>query len=203
MYNEDTLVQTTTADYLQHALKWDESIYAMDEVFGKEGTLGRTHDGEVVLTRYLGEMLMRLNPGLPQEAYQDALRLIVGDSASSVLLATNRDKDRLHKNGVEVSFRNDKGQRIKKRLRLFDFDNPDNNHFLVVREFWIRGDLYIPPSCRHCGLREWHSAVVHGIEKSAQGHQGCLRAEPGRLQNHRAASVSSQCLHHFGQWRGC
>ena len=25
MYNEDTLVQTTTADYLQHALKWDES----------------------------------------------------------------------------------------------------------------------------------------------------------------------------------
>lgn len=142
MYNEDTLVQTTTADYLQHALKWDESIYAMDEVFGKEGTLGRTHDGEVVLTRYLGEMLMRLNPGLPQEAYQDALRLIVGDSASSVLLATNRDKDRLHKNGVEVSFRNDKGQRIKKRLRLFDFEHADNNHFLVVREFWIRGDLY-------------------------------------------------------------
>ncbi|MDZ4149539.1 type I restriction endonuclease, partial [Methylicorpusculum sp.] len=47
-----------------------------------------------------------------------------------------------HKNGVEVSFRNDKGERVKKRLRLFDFDHPENNHFLVVREFWIRGDLY-------------------------------------------------------------
>jgi len=142
MFNEDTLVQTTTADYLYNELSWDESIHAMEEVFGKEGTLGRTHDGEVVLTRYLGEMLMRLNPGLPLEAYQDALRLIVEVSASSVLLSTNRDKDKLHKNGVEVEFRDNKGERVKKRLRLFDFDNPTNNHFLVVREFWIKGDLY-------------------------------------------------------------
>lgn len=142
MYNEDTLVQTTTADYLLNELNWDESIFAMDEVFGREGTLGRNHDGEVILTRYLGEKLMQLNPGLPQEAYQDALRIITEVSSSSVMLATNRDKDKLHKNGVEVSFRNDKGERVKKRLRLFDFDRPDNNHFLVVREFWIRGDLY-------------------------------------------------------------
>ena len=142
MYNEDTLVQTTTADYLLNDLNWDASIYAMDEVFGREGTLGRSHDGEVVLNRYLGEKLMQLNPGLPVEAYQDALRIITEVSSSSVLLATNRDKDKLHKNGVEVSFRNDNGERVKKRLRLFDFDHPENNHFLVVREFWIRSDLY-------------------------------------------------------------
>ncbi len=100
MYNEDTLVQATTADYLFKQLNWDDSIYALHEVFGKEGTLGRSHDGEVVLTRYLGEKLMQLNPGLPLEAYQDALRLITEVSSSSVLLATNRDKDTLHKNGV-------------------------------------------------------------------------------------------------------
>ena len=72
MYNEDTLVQATTADYLLNSLGWDESIYAYYEVFGKEGTLGRCHDGEVVLTRYLGEKLMQLNPGLPLEAYKAA-----------------------------------------------------------------------------------------------------------------------------------
>lgn len=54
MYNEDTLVQATTADYLLNELNWDESIFAMDEVFGREGTLGRSHDGEVVLTRLFG-----------------------------------------------------------------------------------------------------------------------------------------------------
>lgn len=142
MYNEDTLVQATTADYLLNELGWDESIYAYHEVFGKEGTLGRSHDGEVVLTRYLGEKLMQLNPDLPLAAYKAALGIIIEVSSSSVMLATNYEKDQLHKNGVQVSFRNDQGELVKKRLRLFDFDNPENNHFLAVREFWIRGDLY-------------------------------------------------------------
>ncbi|MAB43584.1 MAG: DEAD/DEAH box helicase [Pseudomonadales bacterium] len=139
---EDHLAQETTANYLLHDLQWDESIYAMQEVLGKEGTLGRTNETEVVLNRYLGQKLIDLNPGLPMEAYEDALRIVNEYSSSSVLLATNREKDNLHKNGVEVSFRNDKGERVKKRLRLFDFDNPEKNHFLVVRELWVKGDLY-------------------------------------------------------------
>ncbi|WP_439833193.1 type I restriction endonuclease subunit R [Aeromonas caviae] len=139
---EEYLAQETTADYLLHDLQWDESIYAMHEVLGKEGTLGRNNETEVVLARYLGQKLIELNPGLPMEAYEDALRIVNEYSSSSVTLATNREKDSLHKNGVEVGFRNEKGERVKKRLRLFDFDNPANNHFLVVREFWIKGDLY-------------------------------------------------------------
>ncbi|MBD9443740.1 type I restriction endonuclease subunit R [Pseudomonas sp. PDM04] len=139
---EDHLAQETTANYLLHDLQWDESIYAMHEVLGKEGTLGRTNETEVVLNRYLGQKLIDLNPGLPMEAYEDALRIVNEHSSSSVLLATNREKDNLHKNGVEISFRDEKGERVKKRLRLFDFDNPSANHFLVVRELWIKGDLY-------------------------------------------------------------
>ncbi|MES9980430.1 MAG: hypothetical protein ABW107_16960, partial [Candidatus Thiodiazotropha sp. 6PLUC5] len=74
--NEDTLVQTTTADYLEEQLGWD-SVYAYNnETFGNEGTLGRLNDKEVVLTRYLGEALVKFNPGLPDAAYQDALRQI-------------------------------------------------------------------------------------------------------------------------------
>lgn len=139
---EDHLAQETTAKYLLHDLQWDESIYAMYEVLSKEGTLGRTSETEVVLNRYLGQKLIDLNPGLPMEAYEDALRIVNEYSSSSVLLATNREKDNLHKNGVEISFRNEKGERVKKRLRLFDFDNPSANHFLVVRELWVKGDLY-------------------------------------------------------------
>lgn len=48
---EDILVQQTTADYLQNSLQWDESVYAMDEKLGKEGTLGRDNESELVLTR--------------------------------------------------------------------------------------------------------------------------------------------------------
>jgi type I restriction enzyme R subunit len=54
-YDEDTLVQQTTADYLRDALGW-EVVYAYnDETFGPEGRLGRRSDGDVVLTRTLGE----------------------------------------------------------------------------------------------------------------------------------------------------
>lgn len=72
--NEDTLVQQTTADYLRDALGW-ESVYAYNtETFGPDGTLGRTDDGEVVLTRYLRQALERLNPDLPQNPFHSFIR---------------------------------------------------------------------------------------------------------------------------------
>ena len=76
-YTEDTLVQQTTEEYLEKQLKWD-SVYAYNtETFGPTGTLGRTSDSEVVLTRYLREKLVELNDGLPDEAYDNAVRQIV------------------------------------------------------------------------------------------------------------------------------
>lgn len=75
-YNEDTLVQQTTADYLHEALGWD-AVYAYNqETFGPDGLLGRDSDREVLLVRYLREKLEELNTGLPQDAYRDAIRQI-------------------------------------------------------------------------------------------------------------------------------
>jgi len=141
-YTEDTLVQQTTADYLRDELGW-ESLYAYnEETFGPEGTLGRKSDREVVLTRYLGEALVKLNPGLPMPAYQEAIRRITEYSVTHSTLQINMEKYELLKNGVLVDFRNENGEPIKRRLRVFDFDKPENNHFLAVRELWVRGALY-------------------------------------------------------------
>ncbi|MCX7070786.1 MAG: type I restriction endonuclease subunit R [Gammaproteobacteria bacterium] len=139
---EDTLVQQTTADYLRDALGWRSVFAYNEETFGPEGTLGRRSDREVVLTRTLGEKLIALNPGLPEAAYQDALRQIVEPGVGLSALALNREKYELLKDGVSVVFRNAQGERVKQRLRVFDFDEPANNDFLAVRELWIRGDLY-------------------------------------------------------------
>lgn len=62
--------------------------------------------------------------------------------ASTNIVTINKENYALHKNGVEVSFLNDKGERMKKRLHLFDFENYENNHFLLVREFWVKGGIY-------------------------------------------------------------
>jgi type I restriction enzyme R subunit len=141
LYTEDRLVQATTADYLRDALGW-ESIYAYDEVFGERGTLGRLSDREVVLTRYLRQKLEAFNPGLPADAYTEALRQITEYSASQTPLLTNQEKYALLKDGVKVSLRNDQGELVKRTLRVFDFNQPTNNHFLAVREFWVKGVLY-------------------------------------------------------------
>jgi type I restriction enzyme, R subunit len=141
--NEDTLVQETTADYLHEQLQWDDNVFAYNkETFGPEGTLGRNSDKDVVLTRYLGEALVTLNPGLPEAAYKDALQQITDTPAIQNMLQTNRDKYELIKNGVQVQYRDAKGDLVKKRLKVIDFDNPNNNHFLCVRELWVKGDLY-------------------------------------------------------------
>jgi len=141
-YTEDTLCQQTTAEYLHEALGW-ESLYAYNtETFGAEGTRGRKDDREVVLTRYLYLKLMEFNPGLPDDAYQDAVRQIVETSASQTMLAANWEKFGLLRDGVKVSFRNERGELKKETLRVFNFEEPEKNHFLCVRELWVRGDLY-------------------------------------------------------------
>lgn len=142
LLNEDTLVQATTADYLQNQLGW-ESVYAYNnETFGAEGMLGRQSDKDVVLTRYLGEALVKLNPCLPNAAYQDALRQITEAPVTENTLQINFEQYEQIKNGVLVQYRNAKGELEKKRLKIFDFETPENNHFLCVRELWVRGDIY-------------------------------------------------------------
>lgn len=141
-YTEDTLVQQTTADYLQHQLGW-ESVYAHNsEDFGPDGLLGRISDREVVLTRVLRERLRALNPGLPEAAYDDAVRQLTTPATSQTLVAANHEQYARIRDGVQVSFRNDKDELVRERLRVLDFDEPENNHFLCVRELWVRGDLY-------------------------------------------------------------
>ena len=123
-YNEDTLVQQTTAEYLEQELGW-ESVYTYNnEDFGPDSLLGRKSDREVVLTRTLLAKIEELNPGLPASAYEDAVNQIVTVSASQTMVNTNREKYDLIKDGVQVTFHNANGERVRQRLRVFDFDNP-------------------------------------------------------------------------------
>ncbi|MCP3995323.1 MAG: type I restriction endonuclease subunit R, partial [bacterium] len=141
-YTEDNLVQRTTAEYLEQQLGW-ESVYAYHEDFGPDSLLGRASDREVVLERTLRNKLAELNPSLPDAAYDDAVRQITATVASQSITAANREKHDLIRDGVQVSFRNDKGERVRDRLRVFDFKEPANNDFLCVRELWVHGDLYL------------------------------------------------------------
>jgi type I restriction enzyme R subunit len=141
-YDEDTLVQQTTAEYLESQLDW-KAVYAFNtETFGPESLLGRSSDRDVVLTRSLGAKLRELNPGLPDAAYDDAVRQVTTTVTAQTLIATNREKYAQVRDGVQATFRNANGEVVKQRLMLIDFEDPDKNEFLCVRELWVRGDLY-------------------------------------------------------------
>ena len=139
---EDTLVQQTTSNYLHDSLGWDTLYAYNNEDFGAGSLLGRQSDREVVLTRDLRAALVKFNSGLPEGAYQEAIRQLTEINASQNITAANREKYDLLRDGVLVSYRNEKNELTRQRLRVFDVEHPTENRFLCVRELWIRGDIY-------------------------------------------------------------
>ena len=143
-YSEDRLVQQATADFFAQTLGW-QSVYAFNsETFGAKGTLGRTDNTEVVLTRYLRQALERLNPGHPDTAYEDAIQTLLTVSTSQSLLQINQEKYKLIRDGIRVSYRTASGEQKEPLMKVIDFANADHNHFLIVRELWVKGDLFPP-----------------------------------------------------------
>jgi len=140
-YSEDNLVEQAAQDVLEE-LGWQVEYAWTKETFGENGLLGRENKSEVILKRYLLQALKELNPNLPNVAYQHAIDQISQKEADKKLEQINKEKYDLLKNGIDVSFTNEKGELVKKKLKIFDFDNPENNHFLAVRQLEVVGDLY-------------------------------------------------------------
>jgi type I restriction enzyme R subunit len=143
--SEDRLVQATFAEHLEKVLGWD-NVYAWnDETFGPNGTLGRADTREVVLTRDLRAVLVRLNPQLPPAAVEEAVGKLTRHDFSRSLLQHNQEFYTFIRDGVPVSYRDAQGQLRHAQARVIDFQNgrsPDgkpHNRFVAVRELKITG----------------------------------------------------------------
>ena len=153
-YTEDQLVEQPAIG-LFAALGW-QTISALEETFGTAGTLGRETKSEVVLLERLRIALTKLNPGLPPEAIQTAIDELARDRSAMSLEAANREVYRLLKEGIPVSIpdrealtpgpspRGRGGQSIE-RLRVVDWEHPEQNDFLLVSQLSVVGSLY---TCR-------------------------------------------------------
>ncbi|MBV9280443.1 MAG: type I restriction endonuclease subunit R, partial [Chloroflexi bacterium] len=115
---------------------------AYHERLGPDGTLGRSSRGEVILARYLRPALDRLNPGLPAEAIQIAVDALTRDRSAMSTVQANRELYRLIRDGVRVNVRQEDGSERPEVVRVIDWRHPENNHFLLVRQLWIKSDLY-------------------------------------------------------------
>lgn len=90
---------------------------------------------EVVLKDRLQSAIGRLNPSIPYEAQEEALKKVLR-ADSPVLSQNNYTFHKYLTDGVQVEYR--QGSRIVgDKVWLIDYDKPENNEFLAVNQFAV------------------------------------------------------------------
>ena len=141
-YSENILVQKSAGDLLRDELGWDVKFAYNTEVLGKNGTFGRTSYHEILLTRYFQNALRRLNPWMTDSQLSEAQKTLESRLSTASLLQVNEEKYFLLRDGIPVTVKKPNGQPETKRAAVIDFQNPENNEFLAIKELKIQGDLY-------------------------------------------------------------
>jgi len=96
----------------------------------------RASYADVVLVERLRNALARINPKIPPEAREEAVRKALL-TESPGLCANNRRLHRLLVDGVPVEYRTDDGRIVHDQVWLIDFDDPDNNDRLAANQFTV------------------------------------------------------------------
>ncbi len=122
------------------SLEWFRELgYAIangPEIAPGEASAERDSFGVVLLIERLRETVRKLNPAIPEEAWEEALRK-VERIASPSLVQTNRSFHRLLREGVEIEYRRSDGSIAGDHVRLVDFEEPSANDWLVVNQFTV------------------------------------------------------------------
>lgn len=109
-------------------------IYAPD-IAPDSDTPERDRFEDVLLLERLRKAVGRINPGIPADAREDAIRQ-VRRLNSPELISNNEAFHRMLTEGINVSYRKDGADRGD-LVWLIDFNDPENNDFLVANQFTV------------------------------------------------------------------
>jgi type I restriction enzyme R subunit len=138
-YSEDQLIEQSCMDIFQE-LSWETANVYEGETFGEHGTLGRDSEADVILRIRFIEAIKKLNPNLPQQAYDLAYEAINSNDATKTLADINYEKYNFLKDGIPVNYKDAKGEIVRnKKIKVFDFDNSENNNYIAVQQLWMEG----------------------------------------------------------------
>lgn len=90
---------------------------------------------EVLLLERLQRAIRRINPDVPPDSCEDAIKQLLRIS-SPELITNNETFHRMLTEGIKVTYCKD-GHIRGDLVWLIDFNNPDNNEFLVVNQFTV------------------------------------------------------------------
>ena len=138
--NEETLVELPAIDYLIDNLKYD--FIHGKELIPEKGE--RDSFTEVILVKRLEKSLKRLNPWMDEGNISKAIRYLSRpENLGTSLLEIN---EKLYDAVVDLSYTVDQdiygnGQKKPQTVQFIDWDNADNNDFLVTRQFEVKTQL--------------------------------------------------------------
>ncbi len=92
--------------------------------------------GEVVLVGRLRAAMRKINPMIPEEAREEALRKVLRVTTPS-LVQTNRAFHRMLRDGVDVEYARPDGSTKHDKVWLLDFADPEANDWLAVNQFTV------------------------------------------------------------------
>jgi type I restriction enzyme R subunit len=114
-----------------------KTLYGPDIAPSPEGTKPeRKNYSDVVLIERLAKAIDKLNPSIPKEAKEEAIRKVLR-TESPKLIVNNQSFHRMLVNGLDVEYRNKDGRITGDKVWLFDFEKPERNEFLAVNQFTV------------------------------------------------------------------
>jgi type I restriction enzyme R subunit len=124
----------------QAAIDWLKDLgysYAFGPEIAFDGETPERGDyQEALLLRRLQDSIARINNDLPAQAQEEALRKITRLDKPSLLL-NNHAFHHMLVNGIEVEYKAKDGRMVSGRAYVVDFENPDNNDWLVVNQYTV------------------------------------------------------------------
>jgi type I restriction enzyme R subunit len=187
------------------ALEWfGELGYAVGHgphVAPGEPAAERDSFSEVVLVGRLREAIRRLNPAIPEEAREEALRKVLRVGTPS-LTQTNRAFHRMLRDGVDVEYPREDGSIKGDKVLLVDFTDVRANDWFAVNQFTViegqhnrRPDIVVFLNGLPLGLIELKNAADEDATIwSAYAQLQTYKAEIASLLHYNAALVVSDGL---------
>lgn len=134
--------RTTETALEEIALAWFASL-GWQTAFGPDispdgSASERREYDQVLLTGRLQRALERINPTIPPDAIEEAIRKITR-TESPGLIENNRRFHRMLTDGVDISFMRD-GREIHEKVWLLDLDDLEKNDWLAVNQFTVIED---------------------------------------------------------------
>jgi len=128
--SEDHIEQVVIQEFI--ALGYQ---YVNGGAISPDGVNPEREFNEVVLKNRLQTAIANLNPTIPADAQEEALKKVLRSHSPNLALNNYQFHKQLTE-GVEIEYR--KGERIVgDKVWLIDFNNPQNNEFLVVNQLTI------------------------------------------------------------------